>query len=48
MQFIRDTFGETLFLWQYEFDEEIIDKEKPDIVIQIIAERNINTLLLDP
>jgi len=42
MKFIKETFGETVFIWQNRLDKEIILKEKPDIVISICVERNID------
>lgn len=45
IKYLRESFGETVFLWSYEFDKELILKEKPDIVISEIVERNIDVLL---
>ena len=45
IKYIRESFGETVFLWSYEFNKELILKEKPDIVISEIVERNIDVLL---
>jgi alginate O-acetyltransferase complex protein AlgJ len=40
-QFIKESFGETVFIWDTRFDKQLIEKEKPDIVIQIIVERHL-------
>lgn len=44
IKFLKHSFGETVFIWHYTLDKELIEKEKPDIVIQIIVERNIEQL----
>ena len=43
--FFVENFRESLFLWDYVFDQEIINKEKPDIVFFELVERNIDHLL---
>lgn len=42
--FLKEYFGEIVFVWRDDFNTEIIEKEKPDIVIHEIVERNINSL----
>jgi len=46
-QFIVESFGEVLFIWSHEFNQKIIETEKPDIVIEIIIEREVDLLLRD-
>ena len=43
--FLNDTFGETLYLKDYTINENLIEKEKPNIIILQIAERKLRTLL---
>ncbi len=42
--FLREYFGETVFVWSYDLNEEIIKKEKPDIVIEERIERTLHSL----
>lgn len=44
IKFLKESFGETVFIWRHNFDEELIQREKPDIVIQIVVERNLDIL----
>jgi len=44
-KYLAESFGETIFIWGSIIDEELILKEKPDIVIHEIIERNIDILL---
>ncbi len=44
LPFISETFGETLFIWAHHFNEQLIEQEKPDIVIHEIVERNLDML----
>ena len=46
MNFLKESFGETVFIWSYEFDKELIEREKPDIVIQEVVERELDQLLI--
>jgi hypothetical protein len=39
-------FKEVIYLWHYDWDRPLIEREKPDVVIDEILERRIN--LLDP
>lgn len=42
---MSETFGESVFIWSYIFDPNLILEEKPDIVISEIVERNVDVLL---
>jgi hypothetical protein len=42
--FIKESFGETVFIWKPNFNKTLIEKEKPDIVLQIVVERNLELL----
>ena len=46
-KYIKENFGETLFIWSHKFNEELIKSEKPDIIYYEIVERNIDLLLED-
>lgn len=39
-----ETFKDTTCVWQYKIDNEVVKKEKPDIVILEVAERYIGNL----
>lgn len=45
IKFLTENFGETVFVWDTKFNKELIKKEKPDIIIQEIVERNVDFLL---
>jgi hypothetical protein len=40
-------FSRSVFLWTHSIDREVIEKEKPDIVVLEIVERNLDHLLGD-
>lgn len=44
IKYIVEHFDETLFIWTPQFDRELIEVEKPDIVIYEVVERNIDFL----
>jgi len=44
-KFIADSFGESVFIWRHNFNKNLIEKEKPNIVFYEIIERNIDILL---
>ena len=44
-KYLTESFGETVFIWSSIIDKDLIEKEKPDIVIHEIIERNIDVLL---
>lgn len=46
INFLKEHFCESVFIWSHRFDKELILKEKPDIIIQEFVERNIDYLLL--
>lgn len=43
--FAANHFGEVVNIWKHEFNYELIQKEKPDIIIQEFVERHIDFLL---
>jgi len=43
--FFNDTFSETLYLKNYTFNKDLIDTEKPDVVVIEIVERDLRTLI---
>lgn len=45
VKFLKEHFGETIFIWRHEFDKELILNEKPDIIIQEFVERHVDYLL---
>lgn len=45
--FLSENFSRSVYIWDHVFNTEIIEKEKPDVVIYEIVERNIQTLLSD-
>jgi len=45
IQFIKESFYETVFIWITPFDRSVIELEKPDIVITEVVERNIDFLM---
>ena len=49
--FFPEVFSETLYIWdswQYKFNKDIVDIEKPDIVIYTLYEGYINRILMEP
>ncbi|MBT8195901.1 MAG: hypothetical protein KJO64_05710 [Bacteroidia bacterium] len=43
-KFMATGFSESLFVWTHEFTPEIIEQEKPQIVIELMAERFLTQL----
>lgn len=41
LPFIAESFGRGVFFWEDGFDERVVEQEKPDIVIQQIAQRKL-------
>jgi hypothetical protein len=39
--FLSDNFGRAVYLWTYIYEPEVIEREKPDLVLHIMVERNI-------
>ncbi len=44
---IADSFGESVFIWRHNFNKELIESEKPDILCYELVERNIDILLTE-
>lgn len=44
IQFMKEYFGEIVFVWHHDFNKEIIENEQPDIVIHEFIERDIDKL----
>lgn len=40
--FLGQSFKEVLYMWQYDWDRPLIEREKPDVVIDEIVERFFN------
>jgi len=47
VDYLKHTFNRITLVWNHEFNKEDIEKLKPNIVIQIIVERNLDILLND-
>lgn len=43
--YLKETFGETVMIWGSKFDQSLVEKEHPDIVITELVERNLDELL---
>lgn len=39
--FLAEHFRRSLFLWQYDFDPAVIEREKPDVVIWLMTSRRL-------
>ena len=37
--FLSEHFGRIVYLWQYDLDAEVIERERPDVVILQMTER---------
>ena len=51
IRYMQENFKETVFIhdgWKFKMHEDMIEKEKPDIVIDIIFERGLNSFLKYP
>ncbi|MEI8315703.1 MAG: hypothetical protein WCG79_09665 [Verrucomicrobiota bacterium] len=46
--FLAEHFRRSLFLWQYDFDLAIIEKEKPDVVIWETTSRRFHSTWFEP
>jgi alginate O-acetyltransferase complex protein AlgJ len=44
LPYLKESFGEVLFIWDDKLNKKLIEQEKPDIMIQIIVERTIDQL----
>ncbi|HVD99684.1 MAG TPA: hypothetical protein VNB90_15855 [Cytophagaceae bacterium] len=45
LKYVKENFGEVVFVWSDRFDKELIETEKPDIVIQEVVEREVDVFL---
>jgi hypothetical protein len=45
LKYLKETFAEVVLIWDWKLRKEIIEKEKPDILIQEIIERDIESFL---
>ena len=43
-KYINETFGETVLIWNFDFDKDLIEKEQPDIVLYEVVERYLEKL----
>ena len=48
VDFIRESFGESVLIWDTTFDTQIIENEKPDIVLTLMVERHLESKLGGP
>ncbi len=46
IKYLNESFGETVFIWRHQFNKSLIEQEKPDMVIQILVERDLELLIL--
>ena len=46
--FLAEHFRRSLFLWQYDFDPAIIEKEKPDYVVWEVTSRRFHSTWFEP
>ncbi|MHC4250989.1 MAG: alginate O-acetyltransferase AlgX-related protein [Planctomycetota bacterium] len=42
--FLSEHFGRIVYLWQYEFDTEAVERERPNVVVQEIIERALTNI----
>lgn len=42
LKFLKESFGEFIFVWSHQFDKNLIEKEQPDIVITQFVERYLD------
>lgn len=45
LKYLRDTFQEVVLIWDWKIRKEMVLKEKPDVLIQEIVERDIESFL---
>ena len=43
-KYINETFGESVYIWDFNFDKDLIEKEQPDIVLYEVVERYLEKL----
>jgi hypothetical protein len=46
--FLSEHFSRAVYLWQNDFDPEIVEKEHPDVVIQEIVSRHLYVFTPSP
>jgi len=46
MPFLSENFSRVLYIWDYRFNKDFIEHEKPDIVIDQVAERVMTVFLM--
>lgn len=46
--FLSEHFSRAVYLWQNDFDAEVVEREKPDIVIQQIVGRHLYNFIPSP
>ncbi len=46
-RYMKTTFGESIFLWDYVFDPAIVRSERADVLIHEIVERDLDFLISD-
>ncbi len=44
LPFFAENFNHAVYRWSFDFDEKLIDTEKPDLVIYELAERYLGIL----
>ncbi len=44
--YLSEHFEESIYIWDYKFDEDLIAKEKPDIVVTEFVERNLRLAII--
>lgn len=47
-QYLKEGFGETVIIWNHQSDYSFVKKEKPDLFIHEIVERNLDEFLHSP
>lgn len=47
IRFFNESFGETIYLREYNINPDLIHKEKPDVIIFEIVERELGSVLLN-
>lgn len=46
-KYLAENFGESVFIWNYLFDKDLIASEKPNILYHEVVERDIDFLLVN-
>lgn len=46
MEFLKESLGESLFIWDRTFNKELIEKERPALVIEEIVERELDQWII--